>query len=112
MSAEVIRPFVRWDVSDGRISWHFPNAVLCHHYGWDKNARDQYRDHPLFETCAEFCERWDQSSFDPDYPMEPLETFEPMVREVFNRKAYDPEIIREGYISSMIGGISSRQDHF
>jgi len=25
-------------------------------------------------------------------------------REVFSRKAYDPEIIREGYISSMIGG--------
>jgi hypothetical protein len=43
--------------------------------------------------------------------MEPLETFEPMVREVFSRKAYDPKIIREGYISSMIGGISSWQDH-
>jgi len=33
--------------------------------------------------------------------MEPLETFEPMVREVFNRKAYDPAVIREGFISSL-----------
>lgn len=39
--------------------------------------------------------------------MEPLEAFEPMVREVFSRKAYGPEIIRRGYVSSMIGGISN-----
>ena len=112
-AGEVIRPFVRWDVS-WTVEHHgiFQMLYYAHHYGWDKNARDQFRDHPLFETCAEFCERWDQSSFDPDYPMEPLETFEPMVREVFSRKAYDPEIIREGYISSMIRGISSWQDHF
>jgi hypothetical protein len=35
--------------------------------------------------------------------MEPLDTFEPMVREIFNRKAYDPKIIREGYVSSLTG---------
>ncbi|NCX84621.1 MAG: peptidase, partial [Rhodobacteraceae bacterium] len=49
-----------------------------------------------FDTCAKFCERWDQSSFDPDYPTKPLEYFEPMVREVFSRKAYDPAIIQDG----------------
>jgi predicted HD phosphohydrolase len=37
-----------------------------------------------------FCERWDQASFDPDYPSELLSTFEPMVREVFLRPAHDP----------------------
>ena len=47
----------------------------AHHYSWDKNVRDQ-------------------SSFNPDYPMEPIETFEPMVCEVLSRKAYDPEIIK------------------
>jgi len=49
-----------------------------------------------FDTCAKFCERWDQSSFDPDYPTKPLEHFEPMVREVFSRKAYDPAVIQDG----------------
>ena len=42
-------------------------------------------------------------SFDPDYPTETLEIFEPMVREVFGRKAYSPEIIREGFVSSLTG---------
>ena len=104
MSAEVIRPFVRWDVA-WTIEHHgiFQMLYYGHHYGWDRNAREQFKHHPVFDTCAEFCERWDQSSFNPDYPMEPLDTFEPMVREVFGRKAYSPEIIREGFVSSLTG---------
>ena len=56
---------------------------------------------PCFDTCAAFCERWDQSSFDPDYPSKPLAYFEPMVREVFARKAYDPAVIREGVVTGI-----------
>ncbi len=102
MSAEVIRPFVRWEVS-WTVEHHgiFQTLYYGHHYGWDRNARDRYRDHPLFETCAAFCEHWDQSSFDPDYPIEPLETFEPMVRDVFSRSAYDADFIREGDITDL-----------
>ena len=104
MSAEVIRPFVRWDVA-WTVEHHgiFQMLYYGHHYGWDRNARDQFKDHPVFDNCAEFCERWDQSSFDPDYPTETLNMFEPMVREVFGRKAYSPEIIREGFVSSLTG---------
>lgn len=103
-SAEVIRPFVRWDVA-WVVEHHGIFQVLYygHHYGWDRNARDQFRDHPCFESCAEFCERWDQSSFDPDYDYEPLEYFEPLVAEVFARKAYDPQVIREGFVSALTG---------
>jgi predicted HD phosphohydrolase len=102
MSAEVIRPFVRWDVA-WTVEHHgiFQMLYYAHHYNWDRNARDRFRDHPVFKNCEQFCERWDQSSFDPEYPMEPLDTFEPMVKEIFNRKAYDPKIIREGYVSSL-----------
>ena len=104
MSAEVIRPFVRWDVA-WTVEHHgiFQMLYYGHHYGWDRNARDQFKDHPVLDNCAEFCERWDQSSFDPDYPTETLEIFEPMVREVFGRKAYNPEIIQEGFVSSLTG---------
>ncbi len=102
MSAEVIRPFVRWEVS-WTIEHHgiFQTLYYGHHYGWDRNARDRYRGHPLFETCAAFCEHWDQSSFDPDYVSETLEFFEPMVREVFSRTAYDPGVICEGEITEL-----------
>ena len=103
-AAEILRPFVRDEVA-WTIEHHglFQSYYYGHHYGWDRNARDKFRDHPFYETCAQFCERWDQSSFDPDYPMKPLEHFEPMVRQVFARKAYDPQVIREGEVRGLAG---------
>lgn len=104
MSAEVIRPFVRWDVA-WVVEHHgiFQMIYYAHHYNWDANARDRFRDHPCFDSCAIFCERWDQSSFDPGYDAETLAFFEPLVRQVFARKAYDAEVLREGYISPLRG---------
>ncbi|MEM9320115.1 MAG: HD domain-containing protein [Pseudomonadota bacterium] len=101
-SAEVIRPFVRWDVA-WVVEHHgiFQMLYYAHHYNWDRNARDRFRDHPCFESCATFCERWDQASFDPNYDALPLDHFEPMVRDVFARKAYAAEVIREGFVSAL-----------
>ena len=101
-SAEVIRPFVRWDVA-WVVEHHgiFQMLYYAHHYGWDRDARDQFKDHACFQSCAAFCERWDQSSFDPNYDALPLEHFAPLVRQVFSRKAYDPDVIREGFVSSL-----------
>ena len=96
-SAEVIRPFVREEVS-WVVEHHgiFQMVYYAHHYGWDENARDRFKDNIYFKSCADFCERWDQSSFDPDFPTEDLLFFAPMVREVFGRKAYDSSILRPG----------------
>jgi len=101
-SAEVIRPFVRWEVA-WVVEHHgiFQMLYYAHHYGWDRNARDRFRDHPCFQSCADFCERWDQASFDPDYPTKPLKFFEPMLREVFARKAYDPGIVAESIVKGL-----------
>ena len=103
MSAEVIRPFVREEVS-WVVEHHgiFQMLYYAHHYNWDRNARDRFKDHPSFEACAEFCERWDQSSFDPDYNSEPLDFFEPMVREVFARKAYDDQVVKPGIVTHLV----------
>lgn len=104
LSAEVIRPFVRWEVS-WVVEHHgiFQMLYYGHHYGWDRDARDRYKDHPCFQRCAEFCERWDQSSFDPAYPSKSLDYFEPMVRSVFSRKAYDPAVIQENVVTDLHG---------
>jgi predicted HD phosphohydrolase len=99
MAAEIIRPYVREEVT-WVVGHHgiFQMVYYAEHYGWDKDAREQYRDHPCFDVCAEFCERWDQASFDPDYENEALEFFEPMVREVFSRQPFDPQFIRPGVV--------------
>ncbi|MEM8498506.1 MAG: HD domain-containing protein [Pseudomonadota bacterium] len=101
-AAEVIRPFVRWDVC-WVVEHHgiFQMIYYAHHYGWDRNARDEFKDHPCFAQCETFCERWDQASFDPDYSSKDLEYFAPMVREVFCRKAYSTDVIQEGVVTSL-----------
>lgn len=101
-SAEVIRPFVREEVT-WVVEHHgiFQMLYFAHHYGWDKNARDEYKDHPGFNSCSDFCELWDQSSFDPEYPSEPLSFFKPMIEIVFSRKAYDPTVIQSGVYNGL-----------
>jgi len=96
-AATILRPFVReqcaWCV---QTHGDFQMLYYGHHVGGDPHKRDKYRDNAYFDDCAEFCERWDQASFDPDYDDLPLEFFAPMVEEVFARTPYDPEVIRPG----------------
>lgn len=95
-AAEVIRPFVREDVT-WVVEHHgaFQMIYYAHHYdGWNPNERDKYRDSPYYQAAVDFCENWDQSSFDPDYDSKPLEFFAPMVEEVFARKAYDETFVK------------------
>ena len=96
MAAEIIRPFVSEEVT-WVIEHHgvFQMIYYAHHLdGWNPNERDQYRDHPYYQTAVDFCERWDQNCFDPDYDSQPLGYFAPFLERVFARKAYAPEVIK------------------
>ena len=64
----------------------FQGLYFWHHIGLDRNARDAYRDSPFFEYTEEFCAKYDQTAFDPDYRSEPLEHFVPLVRATFDPK--------------------------
>jgi len=57
--------------------------------------------HPCYERAIEFCEKYDQSSFDPAYENLPLDAFVPMVRRIFARKAYafDPSNPKMGCVT-------------
>jgi len=96
-AATIIRPFVReqcaWVVE---VHADFQLFYYGHYIGADPNKREAHRGHLYFDDCVAFCERWDQASFDPDYPTLPLEFFAPMLREVFARKEYSLEVIQTG----------------
>lgn len=89
VAADILRPYVSertyWIVAHHSI---FQGYYFWHHIGKDRHARERFRGHPQFEACAEFCERWDQVSFDPDYDTLPLDAFMPLVREVFGREPF------------------------
>ena len=89
MAAAVLRPYVTertyWVVRQHGL---FQSYYYAHYMGGDRHARDRYIDHPWYQDAVDFCHRWDQSSFDPEYDSLSLEFFEPMVRRVFAREPY------------------------
>jgi len=84
LAATILEPFVdeknHWIVKHHGI---FQGYYFFHHLGLDRNLRDRFREHPWWRDCAEFCEKYDQNSFDPAYDTLPLEAFEPAVRALF-----------------------------
>ena len=85
--ASVLRPYV-----SEKVYWimlhHglFQEYYYAHHIGRDRNARDQFKDHQYYQDAVDFCEKWDQKSFDPEYDSFSLDHFEPMVRKIFSKE--------------------------
>jgi predicted HD phosphohydrolase len=91
IASGIIRPYVRPEVT-WIIEQHglFQSYYYAHHYGRDRNGRERFREHRWYQACKDFCAKWDQSSFDPKYAWDSLESFEPLVHKIFTRKAWDP----------------------
>jgi predicted HD phosphohydrolase len=81
IAVAILRPFVSaanlWMVEH---HGEFQGYYFWQYIGLDRNAREAYRDSPYFEYTEEFCAKYDQAAFDPDYRSEPLAHFEPLVR--------------------------------
>ena len=85
--ASVLRPYVSekvyWIMLHHGI---FQEYYYAHHIGRDRNSREKFKDHPYYQDAVDFCEKWDQKSFDPDYESYSLEYFEPKVRKLFSKE--------------------------
>ena len=90
IAAAILRPYVRAEVT-WIVEQHglFQSYYYAQHYDRDRHGRERFREHPWYAACVNFCERWDQASFDPTYPSEGLSRFETMVRAIFTRPAHD-----------------------
>lgn len=86
VAATLLEPYVseenHWIVKHHGI---FQGYYFFHHVGLDRHGREAFRSHRFFEACADFCEHYDQNSFDNKFESEPLATFVPMVERVFAR---------------------------
>ncbi len=88
-AASILKPYVtektHWIIEKHGV---FQMYYYAHHLGGDRNKRDQYKNHKYYQDTINFCEKYDQNSFDPDYESLPLEFFRPMVKKIFSRKPY------------------------
>jgi predicted HD phosphohydrolase len=86
VAAVILKPFVHPDLH-WMVEKHgqFQGYYFFHHLGMDRNVRDQYAGHPLYDMTAEFCAEYDQVAFDPGYDTHPLEHYEPLVHALMAR---------------------------
>ena len=88
-AASILKPYVS-EKTHWIIEKHgeFQAYYYAHHLGGNRNKRDKYKGHKYYQATIDFCEKYDQSSFDPNYESLPLEFFAPMVKKIFARKPY------------------------
>ena len=96
-AASILKPYVRpytyWMIRQHGL---FQGYYYFHYFGIDRNGREKFRGHPAFEKCVEFCAKYDQMAFDPDYDTMPLEAFAPMVRRIFAREPWGAHAKEDG----------------
>ena len=90
LPASLLRPYVSpkswWVLAHHEIFQGYYYLDKC---GGDKHARERFRYHKYFGACEEFCYKYDQAAFDPEYELPDLdEVFAPMVRRVLAREPY------------------------
>ncbi len=88
-AAAVLKPYVsektHWIVEK---HGEFQMYYYAHHLGGNRNQREKYKGHKYYQDTIDFCENWDQKSFDPNFKSLTLKSFEPLVKKVFSRKPY------------------------
>eukprot|EP00756_Hemistasia_phaeocysticola_P001493 Hpha_TRINITY_DN11054_c0_g1::TRINITY_DN11054_c0_g1_i1::g.92987::m.92987 len=121
-TAALLRPFV-----SPHVSWMLEHHEVFQMYYYahksttpgDRNARDVYKNKSndqlasygikptpgidLFDFTVDWCDKYDQTSFDPSYSSMDLEEFRPMVRRVFQRQAYwhSPQHPKKGAVTGV-----------
>ena len=88
-AASIIKPYVSektcWIIEKHGI---FQMYYYAHHLGGNKNEREKFKGHKYYIDTINFCENWDQKSFDPNFKSLTLKDFEPYVKKIFNRTPY------------------------
>jgi len=88
-AGSVLKPYVS-EKTHWIIEKHgeFQMYYYAHHLDGNRDQRDKYKGHKYYKDTVDFCENWDQKSFDPNFRSMSLKEFEPFVKKIFSRKPY------------------------
>jgi predicted HD phosphohydrolase len=91
IAASILRPFIS-DDHYNLLKYHglFQTYFYARHLGLDPAARERFKHEPWYQMTVDFCAKYDEVSFDPAYPNEPMSTFAPMVHRVLNKPWLPP----------------------
>ena len=82
--AEIIKPYVSDDAYHIiRTHQDFQGEHYYHYQGKPRDLRKQYKGEPWYEKAEEFTDKWDQAAFDPNYEVDSLDSFKPLIKQFF-----------------------------
>ena len=89
IAAAVLKPYVT-EKTHWIIEKHgeFQMYYYAHHLNGNRNQREKYKGHKYYQDTVNFCENWDQKSFDPNFKSLTLKEFEPYIKKIFSRTPY------------------------
>jgi len=105
LAAAMLAPWVslksQWMLAHHEV---FQGYYYYGHFGGNQEQRQMFRESPFFNHTAEWCEKYDQASFDMNYPSLPLSAFEPVLREVLAKPQYwwNPNHPKAGAITGVV----------
>jgi predicted HD phosphohydrolase len=85
IAAEMLKPYVSEDIYHA-IYWHqeFQGRYYFEHLGKDPEGRERFRNESWYAFAEKLVDDWDAPAFDPDFEVDPLESFEPEVTRIFS----------------------------
>lgn len=85
IAAEMLKPYVSDDVYHA-VYWHqaFQGRYYFEHLGLDPEARARFEGESWYAFAVKLVDEWDAPAFDPDFEVDPLESFEPEVTRIFS----------------------------
>lgn len=83
--AEILKPYVSESAYQIlRTHQDFQGKYYYHYLNMPNDLRKNYVDEPWYKDACRFSDKYDQTSFDPDYDSYPLEHFEPLLEKFLN----------------------------
>lgn len=88
IGAELMRPYVSEDAYHAIYNHqHFQGKYYYEFAGANPNMRDNYKDETWYDLAVKLVDRWDAPAFDPEFEVDPLASFEPLLQTLFAQPA-------------------------
>ena len=84
IAAELMRPYVSEDAY--HVIYNHQSFQGKYYYefaGASPNLRDDFRGESWYDLAVKLVDEWDAPAFDPDFEVDTLESFEPLLQEIF-----------------------------
>ena len=85
IAAEMMRPYIGDDCYNVlRHHQAFQGEHYYHYLGAPTDLRKQWVDEPWFNLAVKLVDEWDAPAFDPDFEVDSLGSFVPLMRKIFH----------------------------